>query len=245
MIALGLTLIGLGLLISVLVCGWRSNLLERYPLFYTYISLQLFSALILWPVYFFFHKDYSTVYWPIELITRTADYALLVEIARNIFKTNPIIRRVVSAIAIGLFTMIFGLYIVPPVLGSYTYDVAIHSLGGRLAASVGTLLIFLLAMARYYRISLHNNLKFICLGLGILTSFRIANNMLASHMGSTYLPTLRLLDSVGWTICLGAWAVGLRQVTYPLQVSSSGGLDLNSLIGKIGNLNNDIKRLFW
>lgn len=243
MTAVVISLIGLALVATILVRGWRLKLLRRLPMFYLYMALHFSCALILWPIYLFSPAHYSTVFWPLDLITRMAEYGVLLAIIKHIFMQHTVILAITRVAAVGLLLVLFVSYVVPPIFKRTAFDPAMHSLVVRMAATQAIILLASLGVAWYQRIRLHHNLRLLCLGFGMIWASRVADFTLSVFVGRSYISTLRIADATVWAIIFAGWAIGLRQSDSLLQVDRLGKFDPSASAGQLRRLNARLMRL--
>lgn len=244
MVAVGISLFGLALVVAILIRGWRLNLLAQFPMFYSYIALHFSCALVLWLVYLFFPEYYSIIFWPLELITRMADCCVLLEIINNLFGSHRVILGPARIGAAGLMFIMLVLYVIPPIFGRSTFEIAMHSLGVRLAASQGLILLVLLWVGQFHGIRLHPNLGVLCFGFGILMANRIADYAFAAFVGRSYIYTLRLVDPTVWVIVLGTWLFGLKRIAPSFQADEPDKIEKSMSVEQLRTLNARLWRLF-
>src|ERR1700687_2923012 len=91
--------------VVILWRGALSGLLRKYPLFYSYIGCVLAKEIIGQLTYKFARDLYEPTYWPAELATILASYAVIIEIFRWSTRHKPGIRRLTQNALLIVFTL--------------------------------------------------------------------------------------------------------------------------------------------
>src|SRR5882762_1196120 len=74
---------GVALDVAILSRGCWTGLLRKFPLFYTYIGCVVVKEIIGLLSYEWAPRFYEPLYWPAELATVLASYAVIIEIFRQ------------------------------------------------------------------------------------------------------------------------------------------------------------------
>src|ERR1700741_3206071 len=96
---------GTSLLVIILIRGVQVGLVKKYPLFYGYIICVFMKDILDLLTYHFAPNFYRPVYWPTELATIVASYAVIVEIFRGALRHNSGIARKSQKILLSLFAL--------------------------------------------------------------------------------------------------------------------------------------------
>jgi hypothetical protein len=196
----------------LLLRGTQARLVRKYPLFYGYIGCVLATEIIALFAYYVAPDLYGPLYWPSELVTIVASYAVIVEIFRCSTRYRPGIRRLTQNALLGVFALTVAYAFSDFMQGGFhSLSRAIADLGRDLRyVEAGVLLIMLWLFARY-RIPLGRNL----LGLISGYSFWLACNIVnlafwfrplkeLSIVLRALLPATYLLTLIIW--CASLWS---------------------------------------
>src|SRR6266404_5484884 len=89
----------------ILLRGSTTGLLKKYPLFYSYIGCVLLKEIIGLITNEFAPKLYEPLYWPTELATILASYAVIIEVFRCSTRHKPGIRRLTQNALLSVFVL--------------------------------------------------------------------------------------------------------------------------------------------
>src|SRR5258707_3918870 len=95
----------IGLEVVILSRGALTGLLKKYPLFFAYITCVLLTEIIGLLTNALAPKLYETLYWPADLATILASYAVMVEIFRWSTRHKPGIRRLTQRALLTVFAI--------------------------------------------------------------------------------------------------------------------------------------------
>lgn len=209
--------LSIALELALLTRGF-AGLVRKYALFYAYIGCVLAKDLTCLICYTFAPNLYAKVFWPTELITIVASFAVIIEIFRGSVRHNPgIVRFTQTFLVIAFALTTFYVLVDSLQRGSTTAYRAIAELGRDLRLLEGALLIVLLWLFVRYGIALGRNL----LGLIIGYSFWIGVNLMDFaflYTGNGSSVFLRSLVPACYVITLAIWCSTLWAVqTEPAQ----------------------------
>jgi hypothetical protein len=205
-------LTGIALEAAILLRGVQARLLRKYPLFYGYIVCVLATEIISLFSYRFAPDLYEPLYWPSELVTIVASYAVIIEVFRCSARHKPGIRRLVQNALLTVFVLTVAYAFSDFAQGGFrSLSRAIADLGRDLRyVEAGVLLIMLWLFARY-RIPLGRNLLGLiggysfwlaCNIVNLAFWFRPANEL--SIVLRELLPATYLLTLIIW--CASLWS---------------------------------------
>ena len=209
--------VSIALELALLIRGF-AGLVRKYPLFYAYIGCVLAKDLACLVCYTFAPNLYANLFWPTELITIVASFAVIMEIFRGSVRHNPGIVRFTQTFLVIAFALT-TFYVLVDVLqrGPTSVYRVIAALGRDLRLLEGTLLIVLLWLFVRYGIAFGRNL----LGLTIGYSFWIGINLMDFaflYTGNESSVFLRRLLPACYMITLAIWCWTLWSVqTQPAQ----------------------------
>jgi hypothetical protein len=218
--------------LALLIRGF-AGFLRKYPLFYAYIGCVLAKELAGLACYTFAPNLYAKLFWPTELITIVASFAVIIEIFRGSVRHNPGIVRFTQTLLVIAFALT-TFYVLVDVLqrGPTSVYRAIAELGRDLRLLEGTLLIVLLWLFVRYGIAFGRNL----LGLTIGYSFWIGINLMDFaflYTGNESSVFLRSLLPACYMITLAIWCSTLWVVqSEPVQSETQMEHDYEFLAAK-------------
>ncbi len=159
----------------------RHRQFRRYPYFAAFVSYDLLRTVFAVTVFHFRPSSYATMYWDTEAIALVLLFAIVWEIARNLFPVGSFLRRlawktVISTEAMllpALLLLAWGwsrsdfheypvLNVWPVVEQYFTFAIAL-------------LLLILSGVARYYGVAFGRNMRGLISGFGVYLSLYAAN----------------------------------------------------------------------
>lgn len=186
------------------------GLLKRYPLFYGYVGCVLVREIIGLAALRLYPASYDYLYWPAELVTVLASYAVMIEILRNSTRHHPGIRRLSQnalLIVLAFTTAYSGSNLVHTRFRSLSG--AIADLGHDLRYVEGGLLVVMLWLLTRYRIPLGRNLMGLIIGYSFWVGISIVNLAFWFQPGNESSLLLRNFLSVSYALTLGIWCGAL------------------------------------
>jgi hypothetical protein len=201
---------GIALETAILLRGAQVGLLRKYPLFYSYISCVLAKDLIVLLTYQFARNLYEPLYWPAELATIVASYAVIIEIFRWATRHKPGLRR----LAQNLLLIVFGVTVAYAGSGFLhgrfaSVSAAIVNLGRDLRYVEGGVLLVMLWLLVRYRISLGLNLVGLIVGYSFWVGLNLINLAFWFQPGNEFSVLLRLLLPATYLMTLAIWCITL------------------------------------
>ncbi len=173
--------------VVILLRGALTGLLKKYPLFFTYIACVLLAEIIGLLTRAWAPRLYEPLYWPADLATILASYAVMVEIFRWSTRHKPGIRRLTQRALLS----------------------AVAALGRDLRyVEAGVLLLMLWLLLRY-RIPLGRNLRGLLIGYFLWVSINVVNLAFWFVPGNEFSNLLRGLLPTTYVLTLGVWCVAL------------------------------------
>jgi len=208
---------------AILLRGALAGLLKKYPLFYSYIACVLVKEIIGMLAYHFAPHLYEPLYWPTELATIVASYAVIIEIFRWSTRHNPGIRRLTQSAFLGVFALA-SIYAASDLMqgGFSSISRALADLSRNLRyVEAGILLVMMWLFVRY-RIALGRNRLGVMIGYSFWVGLNIVNLAFWFQPGNEFSTRLRALLPVTYLITLGIWCVTLWSAqTEPVQPSET------------------------
>jgi hypothetical protein len=189
-----------------------TDLLKKYPLFFTYLGCVFLKEMIGVLTNALAPNLYEPIYWPAELVTIVASYAVMIEIFRWSTRHKPGIRRLTQRALLVVFALICGYAASNFVHGKFSSPSrAVAALGRDLRyVEAGVLLLMLWLLTRY-RIPLGRNLRGLLIGYSFWVGINVVNlafwfvpgnefsNFLRGLLPATYLFTLAIWCATLWS----------------------------------------------
>lgn len=194
----------------ILFRGALTGLLKKYPLFFAYIGCVLLAEIIGLLTNALAPKLYEPLYWPADLATILASYAVMVEIFRWSTRHKPGIRRLTQRALLTVFALTAGYAASIFVLGKFSSPSrAVAALGRDLRyVEAGVLLLMLWLLLRY-RIPLGRNLLGLLIGYSFWVGMNVVNLAFWFVPGNEFSNLLRGLLPRTYVFTLGVWCVTL------------------------------------
>jgi hypothetical protein len=195
---------------AILLRGTQTGLLKKYPLFFTYIGCVLLAEIIGLLTNTFAPKLYEPLYWPADLATILASYAVMAEIFRWSTRHKPGIRRATQRALLTLFA----------VTAAYTASTLVHdkfSSASRVVVALGRdlrclqagALLLMLWLLMRYRIPLGRNLRGLLIGYSFWVGINVVNLALWFIPGKEFSNLLRGSLPTTYDLTLTIWCVTL------------------------------------
>jgi hypothetical protein len=202
--------VGTSLTAVVLMRGMLVGLIRKYPLFYAYISCVLLKEIVGLLSYRFAPNFYEPLYWPSELATIVASYAVIIEIFRQSLRNSPGIARNAQKLLSVLFVLTLS-YAATGLLHERfgTTSRAIAELGRDLRYIEGALLLVMLWLFVRYRILLSPNLLGVIIGYSFWVGLNVVNLALWFLPGNEFSVLLRRLLPMTYQAALAVWCFTL------------------------------------
>ena len=160
----------------ILLRGSTTGLLKKYPLFYSYIGCVLVKEIIGLITNVFAPKLYEPLYWPTELATILASYAVIIEVFRCATRHKPGIRRLTQNALLSVFILTLAYAASDLWHGGFTFlSRAIAELGRDLRYVEAAILLVMLWLLMRYRIPLGRNLRGVIVGYSFWVGLNVVN----------------------------------------------------------------------
>lgn len=196
--------------VVILLRGAMTGLLKRYPLFFTYVGCVLLTEIIGLLTRAWAPRFYEPLYWPADLATILASYAVMVEIFRWSTRHKPGIRRLTQRALLTVFALTVGYAVSNFVHGKFSSPSrAVAVLGRDLRyVEAGVLLLMLWLLLRY-RIPLGRNLLGLLIGYSFWVGINVVNLAFWFVPGNEFSNLLRGLLPTTYVFTLGVWCATL------------------------------------
>jgi hypothetical protein len=200
-----------------------AGLLKKYPLFYAYIGCVFAKEIVGLMTHQWAPKLYDAVYWPTDLATIVASYAVVIEIFRWSTRHKPGIRRLTQNALLFVFALTVAYAasdFVKSGFGSMSH--AISGLGRDLRYVEGGILLAMLWLFTRYRIPHGRNLRGVIIGYSFWIGVNVVNLALWFLPGNEFSILLRGMLPATYLITLIIWCVTLWSAhPEPMQPSES------------------------
>ena len=198
---------------SILICGRKTKLDKKYPLFFSYIGIVFVIELTRFAYYRLTPSAFPLVYWQTELVLVLAGYAVAFEIFKRTLEHNPGIARTGQRLLVAV--LLFALSYAGSELlhnGYASVPRAIADLGRYLLYVESILLVLMLWAFGRYRIRFGPNLLGLTLGYAVLVAVDISNLALLSTPGNEDSVMVRTLIPATHFVVLVIWGVSVWSV---------------------------------
>ena len=194
----------------ILLRGSTTGLLKKYPLFYSYIGCVLVKEIIGLSTNVFAPKLYEPLYWPTELATILASYAVIIEVFRCATRHKPGIRRLTQNALLSVFILTLAYAASDLWHGGFTFlSRAIADLGRDLRYVEAAILLVMLWLFVRYRIPLGRNLRGVIVGYSFWVGVNVVNLAFWFLPGNEFSILLRGLLPATYAVTLVIWCVTL------------------------------------
>ena len=201
--------------VVILLRSGLTGLLKKYPLFFSYIGCVLLTEIIRLLTNALAPKLYEPLYWPVELVTILASYAVMIEIFRWSTRHKPGIRRLTQRALLTVFALTVAYAASNFVHGKFSSPSrAVAALGRDLRYVEAGILLLMLWLLLRYRIPLGRNLRGLLIGYSFWVGVNVVNLALWFVPGNEFSILLRRLLPATYLFTLGIWCVTLWSV-YP------------------------------
>ena len=207
--------------VAILLRSGLTGLLKKYPLFFSYIGCVLLKEIVGLLTRAWAPKLYEPLYWPTELATILASYAVMVEIFRWSTRHKPGIRRLTQRALLSAFALTFAYAASNFMYGKFSSLArAVVALGRDLRyVEAGVLLLMLWLLLRY-RLPLGRNVLGLLIGYSFWVGINVVNLAFWFVPGNEFSNLLRGLVPTTYLFTLGVWCVTLWSA-YPEPVQSA------------------------
>jgi hypothetical protein len=194
----------------ILIRGGLVGHLRKFPLFYSYIGCVLLKEIVGLFSYEFAPNFYKPLYWPAELATIVASYAVIVEIFRQSLRRNPGIARKAQKLLVAAFALTVS-YAATDLLHVRfaTASRAIAEMGRDLRYIEGALLLAMLWLFVRYRILLGPNLLGLIIGYSFWVGVNVVSLALLFFPGNEFSALPLTLIPITYVAALMIWCVAL------------------------------------
>lgn len=188
----------------------QAKLLSRFPLFYAYLGYMVVTGLCTLATYFWVPAYNRLAVWSRLLTGLVVEFAVLLEAADHVFYPYAAIRRLGRVLVLLTSAAFFLLFILPALLEARPSSAIILELYKQSALTKGTIILVLLAAARFYRLPLGGNVLGILVGFSVYLAISVANFALAQYYSPAfYARVFSMLVPISYTLSMLIWAVAL------------------------------------
>ena len=202
--------VGTSLAALILARGVVAGNLSKYPLFFSYIGCVLLTDIVSLACYEFAPDFYRQLYWPTELATIVASYAVIVEIFRQSLRHNPGIARGGQKLLLATLALAVSYAATDLLHGEFgNVTRAVAEVGRDVRYIEGALLLLLLWLFVRYRISLGPNLLGLIIGYSFWVGLNVINLALVFLPDNAFSALARRLEPMVYVTTLTIWCVAL------------------------------------
>lgn len=202
---------GVALEAVLLIRGLLTNLVKKFPLFYSYIFLVFAAEVSRFVAYQWASDAYANIYWATQFVALVFGCAVMFEI----YQRGLAAFRGTARMARNILFLVFALLLAK--------SIAIASPGGvwgwvtqtpfemerDLRIIQALALLALVGLFLTYSIPVDRNLKGILLGYGLFVASSVVQLTLASHFPSGMQTVWSYAQPLTYLIVLGVWAAAL------------------------------------
>jgi hypothetical protein len=194
----------------ILIRGGLALNFGKYPLFYLYIGCVLLTDMLSLVCYQFARNFYRPLYWPTELATIVASYAVIVEIFRQSLRHSPGIGRKAQKLLPAALAVTVTYAATDLLHGRFANATrAIAEVGRDLRYIEGALLLVMLWLLVRYRILLGPNLLGLIIGYSFWVGLNVINLALVFFPDNKFSALAWRLEPITYVATLTIWCVAL------------------------------------
>lgn len=194
---------------SLLLRAWRTGLLARFPLFYSYIAWVLAKDLLSIPVYLYYPSAYVSFYWTAEFLLAAFSYGVLMEIYGQSLRNYPGVARFFRILLITMFFVIAARVSIGLFGNWLSFARAIGDLERNLRQLQAVLLCCLLFLFVYYKIPVGKNLRGLMFGYALFIGTDVITLTFMVHPGTPVDHWMRKFEPAFYAVSLIIWSVTL------------------------------------
>jgi hypothetical protein len=204
----------------------RTNLFQKFPLFYSYIASVLAKDILSIPVYTYAPSWYGSFYWSMAVLLAAISYGVLMETYHQSLKNYS---GVAKFFRIFLFIM-FLVIAAKVAVGSFS---DLHSPFGRVVAELerdlrqlqAVLLCCLLLLLLYYKIAVGKNLRGLIFGYSLLIGTEVITRTFAFNPATGFDAVMRKIEPALYAVSLLIWTVTLWASSPEVVADRSCGIE--------------------
>jgi hypothetical protein len=205
----------------IILRAFQGKYLWRFPFLYSYVGFVFCTAPALyfvvqriWP------ESYPSWYWLYYLTSLVVEFAVLIEIADQIFRPYPAVRQLGRLITIGTCVGFSATWIIPALLRATTSSIAILTFAQETDVAKVAMILGLLITIRYFRIPLGKNISGILWGFAFyVTVGSVIFTGAILYGRDLFAQALYILLPSSYFTCLLVWVVALWRYE-PIQAKS-------------------------
>lgn len=194
----------------ILLRGFRTGILAKYPFFYVQLTLVFIVGLAQYAVFVIIPASYAKAYWASQLLTMFAACGIILEILKHALSQHSYLRTFAKTIRFVLFAGIFCFamgYLM--ISGIWRADMTNIFFERGFRAFQAILLLTILGGIFFYRIPIGRNVKGIFLGYGVYVATSLIALSLRLYKGLMFDSNWYFLQPLSYTISVIIWAFSL------------------------------------
>src|SRR5215831_4408434 len=218
----------------LLLRGWRSAALRRYPFFFTYVASSLVANMGFIPIVWLYRSYYSQYYWTAEFLTLAFGCGLVFEIFRNVLAQYRGAHRFARAVCLTTFVSMFLAFFILPgaLLGNANGSVI--DLERDIRAAQIFFFVGIVAVVVHYRIPLGRNIQGLIFGYGLYLGTNLLSLTVRSYLGLGFDSIWNVLQPASFTLSQAIWVTAFWSYSpNPLPANATGlEEDYESLVSR-------------
>lgn len=201
---------GLVLEVLILVRGFASKMVTKFPYFYAYIFCVFGVSFGLYVLYMVSPRSYVYWYWPTQFLTLVAGCGVVLDIVQHGFGFYPGAERVARLACVAIFCATFFYVISKAAMqAGLTPPALTIDLERNLRVIQAVLVATVLSIVFYYRIRLGRNVAGLIVGFGTYVGASLMILAVRAYLGHRFDAPWPILQSSAYLFALMVWTIAL------------------------------------
>jgi hypothetical protein len=214
--------------VLLLMRGFRSSWMGKFPFFYSYIAAGTTAAILGLAILLTDPVIYRSFYWIEQFVTLIVGCGLVLEIFDHVLSAYPGARKLARKVCLVTFgTIIVSGLAYANLIRSESLSVSEIQLERDIRCAQVILFVAIVAVVYYYRVSLTRNTQGMIQGYGIYLGVSLSSLALRSYVGPRFNEIWNLAQPMSFDLALLIWVIAFwvyQPSTAPERVNS---LDLD------------------
>jgi hypothetical protein len=193
----------------VLLRGWASQWLSKYPFFSAYLACVFIQDIFFLVIYLFHFKYYAPIYWYGEFFSLFLGCCVAWEIFHLVLGGYPGAGRMARNVLLFTLIVVFTKGLADAWNGNVPWPSTELELERNLRAIQALSLIVLAVLSAYYKIPIGRNVKGIFGGYGLFIASSVITLTLRTSLGKTFQSAWVFLQPLCYVAVLGVWCNAL------------------------------------
>lgn len=211
---------------AILVVMIRKGLRRDYPLFFSYLILEVATFFVLFGVFHLAYSQYFYAYWSVTSLTSILGFAAIYEAFRGALKGYAALREMAGILFrwVLVLMVVIGLMIAITSEGNKANQVVagVLSFDRSVRLMQCGLVLFLVLFARHLKLSFRSHGFAIAAGFGISSAVELVLVTLRTHYGYMSDGSISLINSLAYASVLVLWLQALHAPEEVPQTSAAG-----------------------